>query len=82
MGTDSGTPEAFAVSSAVFLAGTLLFVAIGFLAIRPDRVEKLIPGPSVVGKVLVRIPTYPVGTAGMFLLVRQIWQVGIPNLMS
>jgi hypothetical protein len=35
----------------------------------------------MVGKVLVRIPTYPFGTAGIFLVVRQIWQVAIPDLL-
>lgn len=51
------------------------------LAIWPQRVEKFVPGPPLVGKALVRIPTYPVGTAGFLLLLRQVWQVAIPDLM-
>ena len=77
MGTDSGTGKALAISAAVFVAGVCLLGAICFLAIYPARVSRFIPGPRIVGVVLVRIPTYLCGTAGLYLLMRQIWFIHI-----
>ena len=81
MGTDTDTVKAFAISAGVFLLGICVFAAILFLAIVPERLEKHIPGPSIIGKILARIPTYPCGTAGLLLLLRQTLLVTIPDLL-
>jgi hypothetical protein len=82
MGTDNGTATAFYWSAAIFVFGCGMLAATVLLAIVPQLAECWIPGPALLGKILVRIPVYPVGTAGMFLLIRQIWQVAIPELLG
>ena len=81
MATDSGRPSDMATAAAIFVGGCCIIGLVIVTALVPEKVGRFIPGPSMVGKVLVRIPTYPFGTAGMFLVVRQIWQVAIPDLL-
>jgi hypothetical protein len=83
MGTDSGTLEALAISAIIFVLGCCVLAVVVFLAFRPDKVARFIPGPPIVGIVLVRVPTYLCGTAGLFLLLRQIWFIHIlPKLAN
>lgn len=81
MATDSGTTQAMAAGLAIFVSGTAIFALIVFTALFPCWFAKRLPGPVNVGHVLVRIPGYVVGTVGMGLLIRQVWQVAIPDLL-
>jgi hypothetical protein len=54
-----GTKSAFAFAAVFFLCGFCVVFALSYLATYPERLEKYVPGPPVLGKILVRIPTYP-----------------------
>lgn len=75
MATDSGTTQAMAAGLAIFVSGAAIFALIVFAALFPGWFAKRLPGPENVGKVLVRVPVYVVGTVGMGLLIRQAWQL-------
>jgi hypothetical protein len=80
MATDMGTGNAIATAATLFVVGCGLLGGVVLLAVVPDRVARLIPGPPLV-MVLVRVPTYLCGTVGLFLLLRQIWQVAVPDFL-
>lgn len=82
MATDEGTTWALVGSVVIFVIGCCVLAVFVFLAVTPERAEKFIPGPPVLGKILVRIPTYPCGTVGLYLLLSQIWHVAIPDLVG
>jgi hypothetical protein len=80
MGTDSGTSKSFLISAGVFLVGCAVFALIVLLAVCPALGERCVPGPPLIGAILVRVPIYLCGTAGSYLLLRQIRLVTIPKL--
>jgi hypothetical protein len=82
MATDSGTDEAYSSSLVLFLSGATVIFVIIFLSLYPDKIAKYIPGPVLLGKIIVRVPIYLCGTIGFFMFLRQIWQVAIPDIFG
>lgn len=82
MGTDSGTSAAMASSAALLLGGAVVLFALILTAIHPDWIEQYIPGPVWLGKVLVRVPAYFLGTAGLALFLRLLWLESLAPLFQ
>ena len=62
--------------------GVLLIGFIIYWAKFPTVISKYSPIPSSVSAVISRIVVYPVGFISLFLLVRQVWLVTIPELLT
>lgn len=82
MGADTRMVNAVAFSACVFVVGTLVFLALGGLWLKPECVERLIPGPPLLGKAIARIPAYVIAAVGMFVLLRQVWRVAVPAVFE
>ena len=82
MGTDSGTASAMATSATLLVGGVGVLFALILSAIYPRWIEKYVPRHALIAKVLVRIPSYIIGTLGLAMFLYMFWAESIAPLLS